>query len=99
MALKNQYFCKKLADYVKPEILSSRAQGGLAIVVGLDCNHLSSGFCKEYGRACRPYKKAQKEARYDNRKHAQIPLKKDESPGMAAHNLLGDRGQYSMGSL
>jgi hypothetical protein len=24
---------------------------------------------------------------------------REESPGMAAHNLLGSRGEYSMGSL
>ncbi len=73
MAIKTQYFCKKSRNYVIPETLDSQAQGGLVLIVGLNCDCLSSGFCAETGHVCQPYRQAKKDARHQNKQHINQP--------------------------
>lgn len=81
MALKSQYYCRRLRVRFAPETLEPKAHGGLVVVIGLNCGRCSSGFCTDYGGSCKPYKQARKDAQYDNKKHILEHLAQRQAKG------------------
>jgi hypothetical protein len=89
---EKKYFCKhRNLSFTASEV---EAKTG----VGINCYNgsLSDDRCKDHGRLCDVILAYQTDP---DRVPKNILRASRESSGMAAHNLLGSRGQYGMGNL